>query len=271
MGNTKDYNYLSAYTDELRSKGRYSFTTDDLKLKFNVSENAINKSLQRLKEKKEIAIIRKGFYVIVTPEYRRYGVLPPLHFVSALMKYLKRDYYVSLLNAAAYYGAAHQQPQAFLIMTKKPVLHPIKNNRLKIIFCYKQEWAKEDIVERKTDVGYVNVSSPELTALDLINYNDRCGGFNRVATILQELAESINPDQLAKTAERYNQVATAQRLGYLLEFWLENKELTIPLANYLSTIKSYPILLSPDAQSSVSKKVNNKWKVVPNIEIETDL
>jgi hypothetical protein len=35
---------------------------------------------------------------------------------------LFRPYYVSLLNAAAYYGAAHQQTQAFSVITTLPTL-----------------------------------------------------------------------------------------------------------------------------------------------------
>lgn len=271
MNHTSDYNYLATYTDELRSQGRYSFTIEDLHSKFDLSENAIKKSLQRLKKKKAIAIIRKGFYVVIPPEFRSKEMLPPLHFVAALMKYVKRDYYVSLLSAASLYGAAHQQPQTFFVMTKKPVLLPIQNNRIKIIFCYKANLANEDIVDWKTEVGFVKVSSASLTALDLISYYEKCGGFNGVATLLQELAEVIDGVELASAAERYNQVATVQRLGYLLDIKFGRKDLTLGLEKYLKTVKTYPILLRPDKQKLPSMKVENCWKVVPNIEIETDL
>jgi len=248
MNQKEANNYLSTYTEELQAQGRYSFTIEDLYAKFNLSENAIKKSLQRLRSKKAIAIIRKGFYVIIPAEFRIKEMLPPLHFVAALMKYLNRDYYVSLLSAAALYGAAHQQPQTFFIMTKKPVLLPILNKRIKIIFCYKNQWSNEDIVERKMEVGFVKVSSAALTALDLISYYDRCGGFNSVATILLELAEVIDGEDLAIVAKRYHQVAAVQRLGYLLEIILNRKDLTIVLENYLNTVKTYPILLRPDKQ-----------------------
>jgi hypothetical protein len=87
------------------------------------------KALQRLKRKKESAMIRKGFYVIVPPEYRSRGVLPPVLFIADLMKFLNRNYYTGLLNAAAFYGAAHQQPQDFFVITTKPVLVPISSNK----------------------------------------------------------------------------------------------------------------------------------------------
>ena len=164
------HGYLEDFINELRSNGRYAFSLPEVRNKFEQSDEAIKKALQRLKKKSEIALIRNEFYVVITPEYRSKGILPPSLFVSELMKFLEKDYYVGLLNAAAYYGAAHQQPQSFSVITRRPSLRNIDNDNLKINFYIKKEWAKNDIVQKKIDTGYINVSSPELTALDLVNY-----------------------------------------------------------------------------------------------------
>ena len=271
MMESNRYNYVSDFTNELRAKGRYAFTLPELESRFNVSNNALSKALQRAKQKKEIAIVRKEFYIIVTPEYRSRGILPPVLFIADLMRFLNRNYYTGLLNAAVFYGAAHQQPQEFFVITTKPVLLPIKNNKLKINFCYKKSWAEEDIIERKTDTGYLKISSAELTALDLVYYHDRIGGINRVATILEELSESMEPEKLAATAKRYGQIATVQRLGFLLDNVLDKKAHTLPLQDYLKTVKHYPVLLRPQKEKPQRMVTGNNWKVVPNIEIETDL
>lgn len=271
MSEYSKYNYISDFTNELRAKGRYAFALHELQNRFNVSDNALRKALQRAKQKKEIAIIRKEFYIVVTPEYRSQGILPPVLFIADLMRFLNRNYYTSLLSAAVFYGAAHQQPQEFFVITTKPVLLPIKNNKLKINFCYKKKWAEEDIIERKTDAGYLKVSSAELTALDLVNYYDRIGGFNRVATVLAELAENMEPEKLAATAKRYGQVATVQRLGFLLDEILENNALISPLLEYLKTVRHYPVLLRPQKEKPQTMVTGNHWKVIPNIAIETDL
>ena len=42
------------------------------------------------------------------------------------MKELDRPYYLALLNAAAYHGASHQQPQEFFVVTGFPVLRPMQ-------------------------------------------------------------------------------------------------------------------------------------------------
>lgn len=264
------YGYLEDYINELRSNGRYAFSLPEVRNQFEQSDESIKKALQRLKKKKEIALIRNEFYVVITPEYRSKGVLPPSLFIADLMKFLEKDYYVGLLNAAAYYGAAHQQPQSFSVITKKPSLRNINNDNLKINFYTKKEWDKDDITKKKVDTGYINVSSPELTALDLVNYFDRSGGLNRVATVLDELCESMEANKLLDLVKRYVPITAVQRLGFLLEVVLGMRKLSDPIKGYLKATNYFPTLLRPQKEKP-EMITGNDWKVVQNLEIETDL
>nr|WP_294901359.1 type IV toxin-antitoxin system AbiEi family antitoxin [uncultured Pedobacter sp.] len=264
------YGYLDQFINEQRSEGKYAFSLAEVRNKFEQSDEAIKKALQRLKKKKEIALVRNEFYVVITPEYRSKGILPPSLFIAELMKFLERDYYVGLLNAASYYGAAHQQPQSFSVITMKPSLRNINSNNLKINFYTKKAWAKDDIVQKKVDTGYINVSSAELTALDLVNYFEQVGGLNRVATVLEELCESINPDKMLDVAKRYVPITAVQRLGFLLEVILNRRDLSDLIKKHLKTMNYFPVLLRPQKERR-EMITGNDWKVVQNIDIETDL
>ena len=46
----------------------------------------------------------------------------------------------------------------------------------------------DGVIERKTDTGIMKLSSPELTALDLLRYNHAVGGIDAAATVLSDLA-----------------------------------------------------------------------------------
>ena len=127
-----------------------------------------------------------------------------------------------------------------------------------------------NVVQKKVDTGYINVSSPELTALDLVNYFDQSGGLNRVATVLEELCDSLDPDKLLNLAKRYSPVTAVQRIGFLLEEILSKREFSDPLKDYLKTVNYFPVLLRPQKKKS-GMITGNDWKVVPNLEIETDL
>jgi len=264
------YKYLDAFFDEQRSNGKYSFATEGLHTQLGVSENALKKTLQRLKAQEAVAMVRKGFYVIVPPEYRAKGIIPTSLYVNDLMKFLGRDYYVGLLNAAAFHGAAHQQPQSFSIITKGSSMRPIKNEKVNIAFYTKSQWNEKDVVKKKVDTGYLNVSSPELTALDLVNYFHVIGGFNRAATVLEELKEEIQPSKLEESAREYHDVAAVQRLGYLLQYILEENAQADALFRALGSTGFYPTLLRPQKEKAKSMVTGNKWKIVPNIKIETD-
>lgn len=267
----EQYKYLDAFIDEQRANGKYYFATESLHDQLGVSENALKKSLQRLKNQGLVVMVRRGFYVIVPPEYRSKGIIPTSLYINDLMKFLNRDYYVGLLNAAAYYGAAHQQPQNYSVITEGIALRPINNGKVNINFYIKKKWNKEYIIKRKVDTGYINISSPELTALDLISYYDGVGGFNRVATVLEELREAVEPEKLAAAAKFYDETSTIQRLGYILECVLEDSQLSNELYNYLDLVDHYPTLLRPQKEKPDNMITGNRWKVVPNIEIEADI
>lgn len=265
------YGYIEDFISEQRSNGKYTFSLAELSARFGKSEKAIIQALQRLSKKKEIVSIRKGFYIIVTPEYSNRGIPPPSLFIADLMKFIQRDYYVGLLNAAMFYGAAHQQPQDFSVITSKPTMRNISKSNLHLNFYVKKEWAKEDIVERKVETGFIKISTPELTALDMVFYFDQVGGFNRIATVLEELSENMDGQKLAYAAQRFQQITTVQRLGFLLEEVLHQQELSDPLAEWLQTVNYFPALLRPQKERPQNMISGNRWRIIPNIEIETDL
>lgn len=269
--NVLQYGYLSDFTEELRSKGKYTFSLDDVHAKYSQSYEAIKKALQRLKTKKEIAVIRKEFFAIIPPEYRSKGMLPPSLFIADLMKFLGRNYYVGLLNAAAFYGAAHHQPQGFSVITTKPSLRGVHTKNLTIDFYIKKEWSKEDIIQMKVETGYINVSSSELTALDIVFFFDKVGGFNRIITVLEELSETMDAQKLVATAKRFYQTTTIQRLGFLLGEVLQHRDLSEPLAEYIKTLEYFPVQLRPENKKPRNMTTSNDWKVIANVQIDTDL
>ncbi len=261
-------NYLEKYFSSIRSKGRYTFTYGELKEQLGLSDRALIQSLSRVKKKGEVAQIRKGFYVIIPPEYSQQGMLPPYLFIDDLMTSLNKPYYVGLLSAAALHGAAHQQPMEYFVIAQTPAPRSINNKKLKISFFSKNSWEQGDIVQKTTDAGYLNVSSPELTALDLLTYVNKIG-LNRVTTILLELAQVMKASALAKTAMRYPSTPVIQRLGYILDKVLGEDKLSGVLQKVLSNKTVVPVLLS--IQNEKKGKTDDMWKVVINMEIESDL
>lgn len=263
---------LSGWIDSLLSKGKLAFSSHQLQQAFpDLSETAIKRSLDRLSKKQKIVSIYKGYYLIIPPQYMSKAMLPPALFIDGLMKYLERPYYVGLLNAAAYHGAAHQQPQEFFVVTSLPALRPTARHGLKINYISKKQINDKLIENRKVESGYLRISSPALTAIDLVQFEKRCGGLNRVATVLNELAEVIKPEMFSPVLINESSTYSIQRLGYLLDQPLNQKDLagTLYAASHKAGLQFYRVPLKTTA-SDRGFSSDDKWKVVVNTEIDID-
>jgi len=263
-----NHNYLEHFLHNIRARGRYSFTLEELTKEFDLPYPTIKQSLYRLKTKTRVAQIRQGFYVIVPPEYSALDILPTVMFIDSMMNYLGKSYYVGLLSAAALHGAAHQQPMTDFIVTQTPAPRNICNKKLKITFFAKKNLLNEGIIQKKTPAGYINVSSPELTAFDLLE-NINIFGINRITTVLQELYEEMRPHQLSKIAKLIDNKANIQRLGYILDTVVNDEKLASSLFQVLSKASFSPVQLSP--QKGRKGHIDKKWKIIINMQIESDL
>ncbi len=263
---------IKDWIENHENRGRISFSLSQL-LEENpeISEIAIRSALSRLSKKGKVVPIHKGFYLIISSEYALRGIIPPVQFIDDLMKYLNRSYYVGTISAAALYGAAHQAPQEFFVLTEYPVMRPTAKKGIKINYISRHTIAANLLNEKKTQSGYVKVSSEILTAIDLVQYQNRSGGLSRVATVLFELMEDINPDSFSDDLFDYSTTSALQRLGYLFEFELDNQLLADTLykrtMEYGSRFQRIQLRQSVPYQGILP---DNRWRVAVNIEIEMD-
>lgn len=272
MENSRQHQRAEDWVNHLLAKGKYAFALHQFRADFPEQSATANKfALKRLVDKEQIISIHKGYYLIIPPQYRSKGILPPTLFLDAFMKELDRPYYLALLNAAAYHGASHQQPQEFFVVTSFPVLRPMQKKGLKLNYISKKEIPATLLDTRKTEVGYLKISNPALTATDLIQYAKRVGGINRVATVLAELAESIQPNAFDANLLQHVPVTALQRLGYLLDKVFDNQPLAnalyMALQNNNAPLFRIPLKTSAPAKGYAS---DERWKVIVNTEIELD-
>ncbi len=254
-----------SFIEALQSAGRYTFTREEALKALRVSDIALKNALWRLSKAGRVISPRRGFYVVVPPEYRAAGSIPPSWFVRDLMAYLDRPYYVGLLSAAALHGAAHQSPQEFQVVTDRPLL-PIKVGRALILFVKKAHLVRTPTVGIKTPTGEIRVSTPEATALDLVRYPEHAGFLSNVATVLGELAERLDARALVRAVEADSELAYAQRLGYLLER-IGCAELAVPLAEWLDAKAPRVVPLRPDRPTAGVPRAA-RWRVAVNEEVE---
>jgi len=255
------------YIADLVASGRYHFTTKEAVKAIGSSIEATRAALRRLMKKGEIASPFRGFYLVVAPEYRRLGCLPADQFIPQLMDHLGLRYYVALLSAARYYGAAHQQPLSFQVMVQnnRP---PIICGEVRVAFVARRNIDKIPTSLFSTSRGYFDVSSPEATAFDLVGYPSHSGGIDNVATLLTELSESIDPGKL-RTVASLSPVSWVQRLGYLLAL-VGATSCALPLEEYVYQRATIAVPLIPGDDNSKAPH-DSRWKLLVNTDVEPDL
>lgn len=256
-----------SFIEDLQGRGRYHFSTQEAVQALGSSVTATQAALRRLKAKGELADPHRGFHVVVPPEYRRLGCPPADHFVPQLMKHLGQPYYVTLLSAAAYHGAAHQKPQVFQVMVPRR-RRAIACGQVHVQFISRGDMTQTPVVERNTPRGVIRIAAAAATAFELVGYAEHAGGLDNVATVLAELSESLDADALVMEARRVP-LAWVQRLGYLLVL-VQASELAAALDAVVAAGRPFPVALAPSAPAAGSRS-DPRWKVSINVQVEPDL
>lgn len=257
------------FVDDLQRQGRYGFDRKDIEEVLSMSPGAVAKALNRLAKRNRVRKIRKGFHAIIPVEFSAKGMIPPDWFIDDLMRHLGHAYYIGLQSAAAHHGAAHQQAQEFQLVTQQQE-PPIKLPQLTIRFFRKLNFSSTKTQMIKGHGGMLPVSTPEATALDLVRYANRIGGADTVITILQELAESLDPVRLRNIATQETERASLQRLGWFLDRINAGSLADVLHAATSSGKPLSRIKLDPSGPWEAADS-RNRWRIIENIQPESDL
>ncbi len=253
-------------------RGRDFFTKDDFVKSFSgANEASLTVALSRLVSNGVVVSPWQGFYVIVPTEYKLKGMIPPSYYIDELMRMLGKEYYVSLLSAAAIHGAGHQRAQTFFVtVTGSPLRDGVRNGT-KIIFTRTKEIIASQVRQIKTQAGMMNVSSPLMTALDVIFMEHKIGGMSRAAEIIAELEESFEYSERDYDLFKAYPTPVIQRFGYILNLLeaYQFEEWLFQACRKLS-IKFRHVPLKAGKNTADGDERDNHWKIIVNTEIDID-
>lgn len=257
---------IPEHIESLQAQGRYSFSYPILLAASGKQYKAVERALSRLRKGGAIANPRKGFYVIVPPEYRISGCLPASWFIDDMMKFMEENYYVGLLSAAELYGSAHHRPQELQVVAERSH-RAVECGRARIRFFSKRCIEKTPVAKHKTRTGYMLVSTPEATSLDLVRYSFELGGLSAVAVTISELTEHLKPRRLVRAAEVFD-LSVSQRLGFLLDR-LGKQKLADQLSAWVLKQRPRLALLRSDGLTGAGL-VDQRWRLRVNAEVAVE-
>ncbi|MCL2152995.1 MAG: type IV toxin-antitoxin system AbiEi family antitoxin [Oscillospiraceae bacterium] len=270
----KEYTQIRYWVDELPRLGRSTFSLSEVREQFpQKPQSQIKNALNRLVTSGKITSVWQGFYAVVLPEYGLRGVVPPIEYIDHLMTYLGKDYYVATLSAAALHGSSHHKPLTFTFVCNQ-ILHRKEKNDIRLEPLLKKRIPHRFVEKKNVSSGTINISTPILTAIDLVLYPLKSGGFGNIATILAELSESIDMNSLDNDFFSFAPASAVQRLGYLLDVVLNETmlaEILLERAKSASVkFRKVPLAIYKEMDTE-NYFFSSRWKVVVNEEIEVDV
>jgi len=239
--------------------GQVAFPLADLVKATGLSVTAARNQLLRLKDRVTRVSPRHQFFLIVSPEHRVVGAPPVAWWLHDYFQWLGEPYYLALQSAASSLGSNPQALQVTQVMTKIP-RRPLEIGRIRIRFFVKRTVEHTPTQPLANAYAPLQVSTPEATAFDLIQYATRVGGIGRAAETIAPLLPLMRPVELRRVLKIADEPTTAQRLGFVLGK-LRANDLAKVVENWLpSNLKFVPLV--PGARRDAPEI--KRWKILNN-------
>ncbi len=250
----------ASFVDAQLASGRVAFPLRDLMSETGLSIVAARNQLLRLRPL--VVRVSKEFFLIVGPEHRAMGAPPPSWWLDDYFRWLGHPYYLALQSAAEAYGSSSQAPQITQVMTDVP-RRGMQVGRIRLRFFVKRGIERTPTQPLANAFAPLRVSTPAATAYDLVRYAERLGGIGRAAEILGPLLPLIGRRDLRLMLETENEVAVAQRLGFLVET-AGNEDLACVIRDWLPS-RLAVVPLAPLRGGRLTGHVVERWRVSNNI------
>ncbi len=227
----------------------------------------LSNKLARLEAAGWIMPVGRGFYAVIEPGNQAFGFAPPQAFLDDWARHGGHQYYVGGISAAELHGAAHQRAQTYQVVVDRTI-RAFHYGDLRVSFFQKKPITDRMWIQKSVPAGYLRVSTPEVTAYDLLFLPKACRSLSRVATVLVELGEAMKAPALAELCELGCETIPLQRLGWLLDRtgW---KKMTGKLHDALQQRKPQWRRLEPQLPEKVQR--NERWRIIENTDVEPDI
>jgi hypothetical protein len=252
---------VSDFTDDQLAKGHVAFSMSKIVNETGLTVSAAKGQLRRLGRRTVRVSRAHQFFLIVSPEHHSRGSPPVDWWLDDYFRWLGHPYYLALQSAASAHGSSPQSIQVTQVMTDVP-RRPLTVGQLHITFFVKRSIQDTPTQLAANSYAPIRVSTPGATMFDLIRYAARIGGIGRAVETLRPLLLLMERTELRAVLKAENEVATAQRLGYVLDK-MGKAKLAAVVDSWLPDRRP-TILLSTTSAGRPTGPVALPWRVIDN-------
>jgi len=223
--------------------------------------NEITDLLSRMAERKLIARLKSGKYLLIPFELGNADNYIGNWYVAAREIINSKDYYVGFYSAMHYWGMLTQPPVRIFVATPKRQVVPAgMKNRLVIVTVKKKFiWGVEEV--RVSGGEKVRISDREKTVIDSLRLPEYCGGISEAVKGIWLIKDKLDYARLKNYAGICGSNVVAKRLGYILE----TLELGSP--SFLAVLRKYVKdkydIFDPSLPAESVE--GNSWRLIDNV------
>jgi predicted transcriptional regulator of viral defense system len=237
--------------DVLTELAKYPvFTIEDVK-KLVGNEKTAYSQLDRLMKKDLVKKIRKNIYSVVNPTT---GQLVATRYQIACA--ITDTAYISHHSAFEYYGLANQVFYEVYVSSETKFNHFEYDH---VTYKYVASRMSEGVFEAKNTTG-IRITDMERTVVDSIRDFNKIGGFEELLNCLEGI-HYLDEKKLKRYLEIYNTQGLYQRVGYLLDHYRKEMQLSKEFIEYCKGKigKSRRYLVSEAKDESF---YNSEWELM---------
>lgn len=208
----------SRLLNSLSVEGKRVFASSDARAVFGCERVNVNKLLSRLVQKRWLARLEKGKYLILPLEAGMEGDYTLHEF--ALAAHLLEPYAIAYWSALHFHGFTEQVLQTVFIASPKGRKDvAVEELGLHCRFVKVKDYKFFGIQPVWLEEHSVNVTDPTKTIVDCLDHPELCGGIVEATKGLYYYAQhrEAAPERLTEYAVRMNNRTIFKRLGYLAE------------------------------------------------------
>lgn len=230
--------------------------------------------VHRLENKKWLERIKRGVYLFIPVAYgyeERFPPMDPLIVGSVLVK----PYYYSYATSNAHYGYTTQiRPVVYIATLKARRDFKWRTNKFKFIALSKSKFFGYHEVEIQDTK--VNMAEPEKSIIDTMDKVKYAGGIEEAVSVVcnglkkrgRKRRKQIDCGKLVDYAERMESHSLAQRLGFMLDFLMNERLIKFPSRErkrLLKLVGKTTIYLAPIQKYIKGGRLNQDWNIIQNI------
>jgi predicted transcriptional regulator of viral defense system len=247
---------------DLEWRGQKTVTAAELRTTLGASDGYARFLAHRLVQKGWLERVRPGLFQLIAADRGREGIGDTNPLATGAL--LASPYFYSFATACSHHGLT-EQVFAEVYLACSASKRPVTIRATRYVFAHVPDRRFFGFEQADVLGANVQMATRERAVLDALDRPRLAGGIREVARIVARASEKISWPTLLDLAQRWDESAIVQRLGYLLD--LQHVKVPPHVRGALRALvtSESKVHLGPRAEWGTSGRLVHPWGILENV------